>query len=412
MYSVGLDYHQNRSSLHILDAQGARFKALEVKGDWRKLLQVVETQVPRPFNLCFEASCGYGHLYDQLAQQAASVQVAHPGELHTIFRSKKKHDRIDAAKIAKILYLDLVPKVHVPQTDIRQWRALIEFRRQLLGKRTALKVQLRALCRSLGLVDLPKGKKLFARQGLAQLQALALPEVSALQRDLLLEQLASLQDQQQRVEQELARIAQPHPQVQLLLTIPGVGLRTAEAYLAYVDDIRRFRRVNQVGAYFGMVPCEDSSADTRRLGHITKDGPAAVRWLICEAAWQGVRRSPTIRAYHARIIKRIPTAARSPWWPPATTSCGSWRRCCAAEKCGTRASAKRIYAPSSQTEKQSGPTPKSRPRRLLHAGARVASSRALSSAWRNPRYHPLPPAQRPGERRIEHEQGEPRPGCL
>ena len=376
MYSVGLDYHQNRSSLHILDAQGARFKALEVKGDWRKLLQVVETRVPRPFNLCFEASCGYGHLYDQLAQQAASVQVAHPGELHTIFRSKKKHDRIDAAKIAKILYLDLVPKVHVPQTDIRQWRALIEFRRRLLGKRTALKVQLRALCRSLGLVDLPKGKKLFARQGLAQLQALALPEVSALQRDLLLEQLASLQDQQQRVEQELARIAQPHPQVQLLLTIPGVGLRTAEAYLAYVDDIRRFRRVNQVGAYFGMVPCEDSSADTRRLGHITKDGPAAVRWLICEAAWQGVRRSPTIRAYHARIMKEDPDRRKI-----ALVATGHYllRVMAAMLRSGEvwhESVSEEDLAPSSQTEKQSGPTPKSRPRRLLHAGARVASQQS------------------------------------
>jgi transposase len=376
MYSVGLDYHQNRSSLHILDPQGARFKALEVKGAWPKLLEVIDRQVPRPFTICFEASCGYGPLYDQLAQRAGSVQVAHPGELHTIFRSKKKHDRIDAAKIAKILYLDLVPRVHVPRTDIRQWRALIEFRRRLLGRRAALKVQLRALCRGLGLVDLPPGKKLFTHQGLAQLQALALPEVSALQRDLLLEQLASLQDQQQRVEQELARIAQQHPQMQLLMSIPGVGLRTAEAYLAYVDDVRRFRKVSQVGAYFGMVPCEDSSADTRRLGHITKDGPATVRWLICEAAWQGVRRSPTIRAYHARIMKQDPDRRKI-----ALVATGHYllRVMAAMLRSGElwrESVSQEDLAPLPQTTQQPGPTPKDRPRRLLHGGARVASQQS------------------------------------
>src|SRR5512133_764087 len=102
MYSVGLDYHQNRSSLEILDGNGARFKSLEVKGNWKDLLQKIDKEIPQPFKICFEASCGYGHLYDQLAKRASSVQVAHPGELRLIFRSKNKHDRIDAARIGKI----------------------------------------------------------------------------------------------------------------------------------------------------------------------------------------------------------------------------------------------------------------------------------------------------------------------
>lgn len=306
MYSVGLDYHQNRSSLHILDGQGAHFKALEVKGAWPKLLEVLDRQVPRPFNICFEASCGYGVLYDQLAKRAASVQVAHPGELHTIFRSKKKHDKLDAAKLAKVLYLEVVPRVHVPKAEVRQWRMCIEFRRKLLGKGTALKSQLRALCRSLGIVDLPKGRKLFSVKGLADLAGRKLDALPTLQRDLLLEELKSLLQRKKQVEQELAKMAAKHPEVQLLRSIPGVGIRTAEAFVAYVDDIRRFAKIRQIGSYFGIVPREDSSSDTRHLGHITKDGPGTMRWLICEAAWQGVLRSPTIRAFHERVQKGDP----------------------------------------------------------------------------------------------------------
>jgi hypothetical protein len=252
----------------------------------------------------------------------------------------------------------------------------------------------------LGLVDLPKGAKLFARQGLAQLQALALPEVSALQRDLLLEQLASFTQQLERVEQELAKIAQTHPQMQLLMSIPGVGIRTAEAYLAYVDDIRRFRRVNQVGAYFGMVPCEDSSADTRRLGHITKDGPASVRWLVCEAAWQGVRRSPTLRAFHARIMKEDPDRRKI-----ALVATGHYllRVMAAMLRTGElwRESVRQEdLSPLPQTMKEPGPTPKSRPRRLLHGGARVASQQSPILRVEEPNVPQLPSGanlREPGE---------------
>jgi hypothetical protein len=80
-----------------------------------------------------------------------------------------------------------------------------------------------------------------------------------------------------------------------------VGVRTAEAFVAYVDDPRRFGRCGKVGSYVGLVPCQDASADKNRLGHVTREGPPTVRKLLCEASWQGVRRSPTIKAWFERI---------------------------------------------------------------------------------------------------------------
>src|SRR5689334_11179606 len=124
MYNVGLDAHQRRSSLEILDPNGKCVNRLEVKGPWPKLMEQVDRHVPRPFQICFEASCGYGHLYEQLRQpgRASRVLVAHPGQLRLIFRSKKKNDRVDASKLAKLLYLGEVPAVHVPKQQVRAWR--------------------------------------------------------------------------------------------------------------------------------------------------------------------------------------------------------------------------------------------------------------------------------------------------
>ena len=63
----------------------------------------------------------------------------------------------------------------------------------------------------------------------------------------------------------------------------------------------RFPDSKRVGAYFGLVPSQDQSGSTNRLGHITREGSATVRQMLTEAVWQAVRRSPTMRAYLERV---------------------------------------------------------------------------------------------------------------
>ena len=301
MYYVGLDVHQKRSSLCILDRDGKQVKRLEVKGSWAQVVEAV-AQVPGPFSVCYEASCGYGYLYERLSPLARHVAVAHPGQLRLIYKSKKKNDRVDAAKLAKLLYLDLVPQVHVPRADVRAWRALITYRHKLMSKRVGIKNQIRALLRGLGIVAL-SGKRLWSGKGLAWLKEQSLSEADALRRDMSVEELGEVNQKIRRVEKELDRRADAHPGVTLLKTIPGVGVRTAEAVVAHLDDVSRFSRNKKVGSYLGLVPCQDQSAGRDRLGHITKDGPPAVRKLLCEAAWQGVRRSPALKAFFERVTR-------------------------------------------------------------------------------------------------------------
>jgi transposase len=282
----------------ILDENGKVFKEQKIVGPWGMVLAELR-KIPKRFAICYEASCGYGYLHDQLRRFAARVVVAHPAKVRCIFQSKRKNDRIDAKKLATLLFLDQVPAVHVPSIDIRGWRRTIEFRQRLIGRRTQIKNGLRALLRGHG-VALPVGKSLWTAKGLAWLQRVELPEEAALERDMLLDDLRRMAPQIKRVEKILKKRADAHPGVTVLKTIPGVGIRTAEAVVAYIDDARRFTRNKQIGAYFGLVPCEDTSVK-HRLGHITSDGPATVRKLLTEAAWQAIRRDPSVRARFERI---------------------------------------------------------------------------------------------------------------
>ena len=298
MWYVGMDVHSKYTTLCILDENGKIVKEQEVHGPLGDVVLAVR-RIAKPFAICYEASCGYGWLHDQLKGLAVKVVVAHPGKVRLILRTKRKNDRIDARKLAKLLYLDEVPVVYVPSADRRMWRELIEYRSRLVGKRTAVKNEIRALLRSRAIVA-PKG--LWTGKGLAWLKELALEDGAGLRREIMLDELAGMSQKIGRLEKDLNGRAAREPAVAVLKTIPGVGPRTAEAVVAYVADPSRFRRINSIGCYFGLVPCEDTSVKAR-FGHITKEGPPTVRRLVTEATWQAIRRDAGLRAYFERITK-------------------------------------------------------------------------------------------------------------
>ena len=107
MYFVGLDVHLRHTSICILDAHGVKLRQGQLPGPWSLIAEELKT-LPGSVAVCYEASCGYGDLHDLLTQVAERVVVAHPGQLRLIFRSKRKNDRADAEKLAKLLFLNEV----------------------------------------------------------------------------------------------------------------------------------------------------------------------------------------------------------------------------------------------------------------------------------------------------------------
>lgn len=305
MTYVGLDLHAKQSTLAILKPGGEKvsIRTRTIKGSPRRILAEV-AKIKDPFAICYEASTGYGAFYDALRPIAKRVVVAHPGKLRLIYRSKNKNDRADAKALAKLLYLDMVPPVYVPEADVRGWRRLITHRKHLVRTRGGVKTALRALLRGL-LIEPPKS--LWSKAGRTWLRDLALEQPSdALCRDDLLARLEYLNQAVRRAEEVLDRIGKAHPGVQLLRTIPGIGPRTAEAIVAWVDDPDRFHHTRAIGNYFGLIPREDSSGGKQRLGHITKEGPGVVRWLLNQSAWQVIHRNPEVQMRYQRICRDDP----------------------------------------------------------------------------------------------------------
>ena len=236
------------------------------------------------------------------------IQVANTADERWRWRKiKQKSDRHDALKAAQLSAVNQLRTVHVPELEMRQWRALIAYRQQQVQRRTRIRNHIRDLLQREGVI-LPRGRKAWTQLGLATLQALVKPlaEVSLaeLWRGELgveLAQLSELQQQIETLEAKLNELGAAHAGVQLLQTIRGVGPRLAEAVVTMFDDPARFRRAGEVSAYVGMVPKQFDSGETERSGHITKQGSRLVRSLLVEVAWASLRHNPWARETYQRI---------------------------------------------------------------------------------------------------------------
>ena len=208
---------------------------------------------------------------------------------------KRKTDRDDALKLARLAAVGEVEGVPVPPRALRQWKSLIGLRKRLVSERVRAQNRIRGLLVSQGL-SAPMGAKAWTELGLAGIGQFARPladcppaELWRGELHLLLERLRFLDTQTREVEARLDTLAASDSRVSLLTTVPGVGPRTAEVIAVHLFDARRFRGADEVSASAGLVPRQYQSGETDRRGRITRRGPKLLRAALVECAWCSLR---------------------------------------------------------------------------------------------------------------------------
>jgi transposase len=275
-------------------------------GSMRKFL-TKQKQTGVPVELAFEISGQAGFIYDSLLGCVDKIHVVNPTKATWIYRTPKKNDRIDARKMAVLLSIGELPTVYMPTKEVRQWRQTILHRKVLVDKVIQAKNRTRALLKSQGYNQPPSKGSWWKKVNRLWMQQLYLEDdhvcdLFRMHLGNLLDELALLEAQVRRVTDYLDGYLSGQPGGKLLMSIPGVGPRTAEAVLAYTDDVRRFGNYKQYCSYFGMTPRLDESGSMRRIGHISKCGPSVVRWVLCESSWKVIRYSKGMRSFYERVM--------------------------------------------------------------------------------------------------------------
>lgn len=288
----------------------AKFQTLPTSlSEMRQLLQARTVEV-----VVFEACTLAGWVYDLCVELGIKARVANPnGEAWKWKNVKRKTDRDDALKLARLTALGELPEVHLPSKATRQKRGLLHYRQTLLGQRVAVQNRLRALLSTQGL-PAPRGHRAWTQLGLEGLSQLARPlaecAVEELWRGelaLCVTQLEQLESLLQEVTRKLDELGQADKKVQLLRTIPGMGARTAEVVAAYLDNPPRFRTGRQVSSFAGLVPRQYQSGETDRRGRISKRGPGLLRKMLVECGWVMLR----YNTWAQRLVQRLSRGQRT-----------------------------------------------------------------------------------------------------
>ena len=296
MVYVGMDVHQKSTTFCFFDPDREAVAAVRhIIAGAHKGLEPFKGECRVAYEVGTQAQWVAG----VVRPLAAEVQVANPSKIPWLFRDRTKTDRYDARKLATLLFLDQIPQVHLPSPDVSAWRALINHRRTLVKRRTMSKNQVRNILRAFA-CRCPYRSCWYGR-GYLWLTSVRLDDVRDLMLRHLLEDINDLNKRMAAVEASLDTIASDHPHVKLLQTIPGIGPRTAEALVAFTDQVGRFRNRKRFASYFGMTPKEDSSGLVRRHGRISKRGPSVVRWVLIEGAHSAIRHCPALRRFYRQV---------------------------------------------------------------------------------------------------------------
>jgi len=254
-----------------------------------------------PDRVVIESGNQAGWVKDLCESLEISIEVANPNHEGWRWKNvKRKTDRDDALKLAKLSAVGQLPTVNLPEASTRQWRALIAYRAKLVGRRTAIKCSIRSLLDRQGYWT-AVGRSAWTAAGLERLREMSreLDDIDAenLWRGQLAMELAGLEQvgrMIQQVEQKLDAIGAHDDRVRRLRTIPGVGPRLAEIVVATLDDPHRFKSRREVAAYAGLTPRQFESGTISRHGRITGAGQKLLRALLVEVSWMMKQHNPAL----------------------------------------------------------------------------------------------------------------------
>jgi transposase len=254
-----------------------------------------------PATVLMEA-CGTAHFWGRYASARGHRVVLLPPHAVRPYVPRNKTDRADATALLEAVRNEAIHPVPVKSIAQQTLTALHRVRAAWLAARTARLNTLRGVLREFG-VTIPVG----ARRVLPRVTALlaaedALPPALHPVLTAVVTEIRDLEHRIHALERQLGLLATTTPGIAPLQTIPGVGLLTATALVAFVGDAQRFPSGRHFASYLGLTPREHSSGLRRRLGAISKRGDPYLRMLLVHGArsilWHA-KRAPHRSRLHA-----------------------------------------------------------------------------------------------------------------
>ena len=283
---VGLDVHATKIVAVVLDAETGQLQTFTMSGESAGAAGFC-AGLPGPVRATYEAGpTGYG-LARELTKRGVECVVAAPSKIPRASGDRVKTDRRDAELLARLLLAGKLHPVRIPGDEE-------EALRDLVRAREAVRLDLMRSRHRLSKLLLRPGVRFEDGSAWTQRHrdwlATVMLDWPAGQATLLdcCGAIDALTHRREQLEREIIAMTPDSPwsvQIGRLRCLRGVDTLTAVGLCAEIGDFERFARAEQLMSYIGLVPCESTTGQQRRLGSITKTGSTHARRLLVEAAW-------------------------------------------------------------------------------------------------------------------------------
>ena len=283
--TIGIDLAKSIFQVHGVDKRGKVVTQKQLRRS-----KVLEFFVQLPPCLIGMEACSSAHYWARkLSEQGHEVKLMAPQFVKPYVKANKT-DAADAEAICEAVTRPTMRFVPIKSIDQHAVLSLHRARSGFVKSRTAQANQIRGLLGEFGIV-LPQGIVHIARC-LPDIIEDAENELPMVFRELLLRlrsHLLELNRQVEELEDQIAAWHKNNEDSQRLANIPGVGVLTASALVASIDDARCFKNGRELAAWLGLVPRQHSSGGKPLLLGISKRGDAYLRTLMVHGARSVVR---------------------------------------------------------------------------------------------------------------------------
>lgn len=265
------------------------------------------------YHSAYEAGfCGF-NAHRELVNFGVSNLVVNPSDIPTTDKEKKqKEDKRDSRKIARSLKNGELEGIYVPSKAFEELRGLVRYRKTLVKEISRTKNRIKSLLYFSG-IAIPPALDSASRHWSGKFtQWLKSVEMSTPYGSLVLAETLDtaeyLRKKLLQINRELRKIScdgEHAPKLKLLQSIPGIALITSITLFSEMEDIMRFRNLDQLCSFVGLVPTTKSSGDKEKTGKITPRANRFLRSIIIESAWIASRKDPSLMYSFNQLCKRM-----------------------------------------------------------------------------------------------------------
>jgi transposase len=303
---MGLDQHRAQITTEWVDtATGEIGRARVAPAHRESVRRFLGRFDGQELEVALEATTGWRFVVEELGRVGAMVHLAEPAETAERRGRKKraKNDRADARLLRELLMVGRLPESWIPPEHILDLRARVRLRHTLVDERGEWQQRIHAVLYHHGCPQ-PRGS-LLCGEGRAWLAAQPLAECAREQVTVGLAMSDALDAQLEPIDSELRAYARRQPGCRALMAHYGIGPLTSVTILAELGDCRRFSSSRDAVRYGGMDITVYSSDRRRAPGHLSRQGPPALRWALYEAAQVARRPGSPDRDYYAQAAERL-----------------------------------------------------------------------------------------------------------